>query len=366
MLSMNSLTMDHIQPRGEISHRLFGMKDGVSTQLFTLRNSMMTLEVSNYRAIITRLLVPSKDHKLIDIVLGYDCLTDYIADQNTCLGMVVGRFVNRIANAEFNLNGQCYPLSKNHGRHCLHSGFSGINEAIWLPKRILTPTEQCLILHYDSIDGEQGFPGDLSIDVIYTLAQDVNRFSITYRATTTKTTHVNLTNHTYFNLNGEDNNNILDHWLSIDADYYTPTTDEQIPTGALKPVAKSPFDFRRPKLIGQNIDDCHADLILAEGYDHNYVLNNKIYQPSLTLFSKRTGIKLSLYTTQPGLQLYTGNHIPPCMKGKNAKCYQKRGGLALETQHFPDSMHHDQFPSTCLHPGQVYYHRTDYYFDIID
>lgn len=345
--------------------RSFGQHKGQTVHLFSLSNSHgMTLEISNYRGIITKLILPDRNRQTTDITLGYDRLEQYLNDHKTFFGAIVGRYANRIANASFDIHHQHYPLDKNTGKHCLHSGSRDINDAIWSASRAETPSQQLLILKYCSSNGVQGFPGTLMITVTYALSKNHNQFTIHYHATTDQTTPVNFTNHAYFNLSGAGNGDILDHQLSINANYYTPTTDEQIPTGEYASVLATPFDFRDSKRIGNPIANKHPQLIVGKGFDHNFVLDKPINRlgHAATVYSAVTGIGMEVSTTQPGLQFYSGNYLPTHLVAKGDRIYQHRGGLCLETQHFPDSVHHPDFPTTLLSPGQTYDHQSCYTF----
>lgn len=342
----------------QINQQFFGEIQGKTVSLFTLTSdSGLQVNITNYRGIITAIYVADNQQQQRNIVLGYNNLNAYQADQSTFFGAIVGRYANRISNGEFHLHDQKFTLEKNERNNTLHSGNIGMNQAIWDAKIIKHNGNLALTLQYVSIDGEQGFPGNLNCLVTYSLRG--NHLLIDYHAICDKDTPINLTNHSYFNLAGQ--GNILDHLLQINANYFTPTNDEQLMTGEIISVQGTPFDFNSPRAIGQRINDEHYQLSIGKGYDHNFVLN-KSTSSTLSLaanvFCPSSGISLQLHTTQPGLQFYSGNFL----SADDTHGYPIYGGLALETQHFPDSLNHSHFPSTLLFANEEYRQRTEYRF----
>jgi len=334
--------------------------DGQQVDLYTLKNQHgMEAAITNYGGTVVTLKVPDRNGKLDDVVLGYDKLEDYAAGK-AYFGAIIGRYANRIAHAQFTLNGTTYTLAKNDGDNHLHGGF---NKRVWTAKDVSGSAGQALELTYLSKDGEEGFPGNLSVKVVYTLT-DQNELKIDYSATTDKDTVLNLTNHCYFNLAGQGNGDILQHQLTIRADRFTPVDANLIPTGDLRSVKGTPFDFTTATVIGARIDQDDQQLKLGRGYDHNWVLNGDA-SGSLTVaaqaYEPRSGRLLEVSTTEPGLQFYTGNFLDG-IQGKQGKVYNRRYAFCLETQHFPDSPNHPNFPSTVLKPGQHYQTTTVYKF----
>ena len=305
----------------------------------------------NYGGIIQKILVPDKTGKMDDVVLGFDRPQDYL-NGHPYFGSIIGRFANRIANAEFELEGKKYKLNANDRAHSLHGGKMGFDKVFWEIER--DPDGHSCTLRYRSPDGEEGYPGNLEVEVTYTITKG-REFVISYNARTDKTTFVNLTNHTYFNLSGSDET-ILGHELWINADHFTAIDKELIPSGEIFTL-KGAKDFREHKLIGKDIDD------LPGGYDFNYVLNDApLRDPKARLLHHQSGRMLEILTTEPALQFYSGNSLNGSTRGKNGLHYKKYQGLCLETQHYPDSPHHPRFPSTLLRPGEEYSSRTIYKF----
>jgi aldose 1-epimerase len=340
--------------------------DGKQVDLYKLTNKNgMEVAISTYGGAVVSLKVPDRNGKLGDIVLGYDSLEGYENDK-AYLGAIVGRYANRIAHAQFTLDGQTYTLAKNNGENSLHGGIKGFNKAVWKAKEVPAKNGQALELTYLSKDGEEGFPGNLQVDVVYTLA-DSNELKIEYSATTDKKTVVNLTNHSYFNLAGPGSGDILGHILMIEADKFTPVDSNLIPTGELCDVTGTPFDFRKPTPIGARIDSSDEQIKLGGGYDHNFVLRRKADDPislAARVVEPTTGRVLEVSTTEPGVQLYTGNFLDGSAHGKGGISYTKRSAFCLETQHFPDSPNHPKFPSVVLDPGGRYRTTTVYEFTI--
>jgi aldose 1-epimerase len=339
--------------------------DGTEVSLFTLTNAKgMQAQITNFGGIVVSLKVPDKQGKLADVVLGYDSLDGYL-ENPSYFGAIIGRYGNRIAHGRFELDGKTYTLAKNNGENSLHGGKTGFNKVVWTPRAFESKDGPSLELKYLSKDGEEGYPGDLHVTVTYTLA-NTNELKIDYAATTDKTTVVNLTNHSYFNLTGTPEKDILEHVLMINADRFTPVDSGLIPTGELKPVAGTPFDFRKPTAVGARIGNDDEQLKLGGGYDHNFVLNSAPKRGGLTLAARvlepGSGRVLEVWTTEPGIQFYTSNFLNGSIKGKGGIAYQKHAALCLETQHFPDSPNHPKFPTTTLKPGEKYHTVTVYKF----
>ncbi len=346
-----------------IRRSTFGkMPGGQTIQLYTLTNRQgMQAAITNYGARVVSIRVPDRHGKIADVVLGFDDLQGYLGD-NPYFGAIVGRYANRIAKARFPLDGVEYKLAPNNGPNSLHGGLKGFDKRAWTAREISKP-HPSLELTYLSKDGEEGYPGDLQVKVVYSLSDD-NELKIDYSATTDKDTVLNLSNHSYFNLAGQGNGNILKHVLMINADRFTPVDATLIPTGELRKVAGTPFDFREPTAIGARINQDDQQLEYGKGYDHNFVLNRK--GNGLVLAARATdpesGRVLEVLTTQPGLQFYTGNFLDGTIHGKGGKVYGHRSAFCLETQHFPDSPNHPSFPSTELKPGQTYHEVTVFTF----
>ena len=336
------------------------MKDGTVVNLYTLTNSQGTeLKITNYGATITSLKVADKEGKLADVVLGFDSLAGYLQPGVPYFGTIVGRYGNRIANARFKLDNQTYHLAANDGPNHLHGGTKGYDKVVW---QASPQGDQALKLTYLSPDGEEGYPGNLNIEVVYTLTDD-NEVKIDYKATTDKATVVNLTNHAYFNLSGNLGQPILDHQVMLNADRFIPVNNTLIPTGELKPVKGTPFDFTKPTAIGQRIDAADEQLKFGKGYDHCWVLNGEAGNMRLaaTVYEPNSGRYMEVFTTEPGIQFYTGNFLDSTLSGKGVT-YAHRTGFCLETEHFPDSPNQPGFPSVTLQPGDTYQTSTTYKF----
>jgi aldose 1-epimerase len=337
---------------------------GKQVSLFILQNrSGAEMTVTNYGAKIVSLCVPDKTGAWVDVVLGKSSIADYLNDQEPYFGAVCGRTANRIAGGRFTLDGVAYTLAINNGPNSLHGGLRGFNAVVWDAKMI---DSQTLELKYLSGDGEEGFPGNLTVTMIYKLTDD-NAVEIDYRATTDKATPINLTNHSYFNLSGEGDPSVGDHALQINADSFLPTNDVAIPFGKPEKVAGTPFDFQSFHTIGERIADENTQLIYGNGYDHNFILNKTGKELTLAAqaISPKTGIAMETYTTEPGVQLYTGNYLDGSFAGKNGHVYPKRSAFCLETQHYPDSIHHPDYPSVVLRPGEIFESKTVYRFSIV-
>ncbi len=342
-----------------IKKELYGEVDGKMVVQFTLSNeNEMIVKLINYGGIVTHLMVPDKNGKIKDVVLGYDNLQQYL-DDTPYFGALVGRYGNRIAKGKFNLDGKTYQLARNNGANHLHGGLKGFDKVVWDAEEFIFPDRVGVVLSYLSKDGEEGFPGNLDTKVTYTLTND-NEFKIDYEATTDKPTVVNLTHHSYFNLKGQGNGNILDHQVQLMADRYVPVDETLIPTGELEAVQGSAMDFTTPNTIGSRIDKVEG------GYDHTWVLND-FDGEKLSLAAKVTepesGIMMEVYTDQPGIQFYTGNFLDGSLSGKGGKVYQKHYGFCLETHHYPDSPNQPDFPSVVLRPGEKYETKTVYKFE---
>jgi len=334
----------------------------------------MEAAVTNYGAILVSLKAPDRAGELADVVLGYDTLDGYLADQRF-LGATIGRYANRIARGTFELDGVVYALTRNRGDNHLHGGNRGFNKVLWAAMEATEATEAATLaavqLRYLSKDGEEGYPGNLAVQVTYTLSDD-DRLQIEYAATTDKSTILNLTNHSYFNLAGEGNGNVEHHELMILAEHFTPGDSNLIPTGEVRPVAGTPFDFRQAELIGARVDKDDEQLQLAGGYDHNFVLSSAAAgdtalaagAPALAarVHEPGTGRTVEVWTTEPGMQFYSGNFLDGSNRGKGGKAYQHRYGFCLETQHFPNSPNEPGFPSTVLRPGERFASKTIYAF----
>jgi len=304
--------------------------------------------------------VPDKNGKLGDVVLGYDNLDGYLKS-SPYFGCLVGRYGNRIAKGKFTLDGQIYTLATNNGPNSLHGGIKGFDKVVWSAKPMVTPLGPALELKYVSKDGEEGYPGNLSVTAVYTLTED-NALRLDYTATTDKDTVLNLTHHSYFNLRGHGDN--LDHVVQINADKFTPVDSTLIPTGELKPVDGTPFDFRKPTPIGARVNADDEQIKFGGGYDHNWVINKQPGELALqaTVYEPETGRVLKVWSTEPGLQFYGGNFLDGSITGKGGWVYQYRNAFCMEPQHFPDSPNHPNFPSVVLKPGQTYKNTIIYKF----
>lgn len=353
-----------IMERAMLRKELFGkLVSGEEVYAYTLsNNSGMEAKIINYGAIVVSLTVPDRSGKLEDVVFGFDNLKGYV-DDNSFIGTIVGRYGNRINNAKITIDGTEYQLTTNEGDNQLHGGPKGFFKVLWNAEPIVNDSVQALKLSYHSRDGEEGYPGNLEIEVTYTLTNN-NELRIDYSAVTDKPTVLNPTQHSYFNLSGKLEETILEDVLLLDADYITPVNKSLIPTGELMKVENTPFDFRTPKKIGERINDTNEQLKLGGGYDHNWVLNK--YDGTVRkvgeLYNPASGRIMEINTDQPGIQFYSGNFINGTLKGKNGIIYKYRTALCLETQHYPDSPNHPEFPLTKLNPGEMYKQTTIYRF----
>ncbi|HEX5082855.1 MAG TPA: aldose epimerase family protein [Blastocatellia bacterium] len=323
-------------------------KDGQSVDIYTLTNANgVEARITTYGGIIVSLKTPDRAGKLDDIVLGFDSLDEYLKG-NPFFGAIAGRYANRIAKGRFTLNGAEYKLAVNNGENSLHGGIVGFDKVVWKARPVPTKEGVALELAYLSKDGEEGYPGNLSVKVVYTLT-DKNELRIDYSATTDKDTVINLTNHSYFNLAGQGSGDILNHQLTINAKSFTPVDSTLIPTGELRPVKGTPFDFTQPTAIGARVNQDDEQLKFGGGYDHNFVVDGQtgVLRRAAKAVDPSTGRVLEVWTTEPGVQFYIGNFLTE-MKGKAGKTYNKRYGFCLETQHFPDSPNKPDFPSAVL------------------
>ena len=322
----------------------------------------MEVRLASYGARITSIKVPDHNGAMADIVLGFDAVEPYRSSiKKPYLGATLGRYAGRIADGRFTLDGVEHVLAQNSAPNHNHGGSTGFDKVVWDGKRLRNGVQ----FDYISPDKEEGYPGTLKAQVTYTLT-DANELILDYRATTDRATPVNLSNHTYFNLAGEDSDTVLDHELMINAEAMLAIDKTSVPTGKIPSVADTPFDFRQPKLVGRDINQTNEQLAIGSGYDHTFVLNSKkgAKKPAATLYEKTSGRKMQVFTDQPGLQLYTANFLDGSLNGKSGKPYMKRGSLCLETQHFPDSPNQPKFPNTILRPGETYQTKTIYQFSV--
>lgn len=329
-------------------------------ELYTLTNSQrVQVKIMNYGGIVVSIRVPDRHGTLGDVVLGFDQLDGYM-EEHPYFGAIIGRYANRIARGAFSLKGVDYTLARNNGDNHLHGGIRGFDKVVWQAEQVRNDDGVGVRFTYSSRDGEESYPGNLEATVTYLLTRD-NELRIAYSATTDKATVVNMTNHSYFNLRGR--GDILGHELMIDADYFTPINEGLIPTGELRPVKGTPFDFTQPIVIGARIDADDQQLVFGLGYDHNWVLKDAgTLSLAATAHEPETGRVLEVWTTEPGMQFYTGNFLDGTITGKGGWVYQKRNGFCLETQHYPDSPNKPDFPSVVLEPGETYTQTTVYKF----
>jgi aldose 1-epimerase len=366
MGAAKALPYPNQEAKGKMQKQEFGkLLDGQSADLYILTsNHGMEAAITNFGATLVWLKVPDKTGKSGDVVLGYDKLSGYETGK-AYFGATVGRYGNRIAHAKFVLDGVTYTLAKNNGDNSLHGGTVGFNKKLWTTKDLSSPAGQALELAYLSKDGEEGYPGNLSIKIVYSIPAGENALKIEYSATTDKDTVLNPTHHSYFNLAGQGNGDILQNQITIHASRFTPVDSALIPTGELKQVAGTPFDFTKSTAVGARIDQDDEQLKFGKGYDHNWVLDKKGgTAPSLAVevYEPTSGRVMDVLTTEPGVQFYTGNFLDGTITGKDGKTYGHRSALCLETQHFPDSPNHPSFPTTELKPGQKFHSVTTYKF----
>ncbi len=352
----------------KVQEKEFGKMPGnIPVSLFTLTNTNnMKVEITNYGGIITSILVPDRKGILGDVVLGFDNLEGYL-DKSPYFGCIIGRFGNRIAKGKVILDGKTYSMAVNDGPNHLHGGLKGFDKVVWTPETSEAGDEVGLKLSYLSKDGEEGYPGNLSVIVTYLLTNE-NDLIIDYLAETDKKTIVNLTNHSYFNLKDAGASSILDHELLIEADRFTPVDNTLIPTGEYRPVENTPFDFRKPAKIGTQFDSDNEQIKIAGGYDHNFIINGQPgeLRVAAKAFESDTGRVLKVLTTEPGVQFYSGNFLDGTITGKNGIVYKHRHAFCLETQHYPDSPNKPNFPSTVLDPGEEYHTTTIFKFSVVE
>jgi aldose 1-epimerase len=362
-LALTLIMSDHssqAQIKSEAFHRVI---DGSQVDLYSLKNSNgLEAKITNYGGIVVSLKVPDRNGQLDDVVLGYDKLNDYIGS-TPYLGALIGRYGNRIAKGRFTIDGVEYQLAQNDDSNSLHGGRKGFDKLVWQAEKVDSNEGPALKLTYTSKDGEEDYPGALRCTVIYTLTNK-NELKIDYFAETDKPTFVNLTNHSYFNLKDGGASDISGHELMIRASKFTPVDKGLIPTGELKPVAGTPFDFKQPTAIGARVENDDEQLKFGKGYDHNWVLDRqgKDLELVASVYEPSSGRFMEVLTTQPGLQFYSGNSLDGTNKGKGGTVYQHRAGFCLETQHFPDSPNHPEFLTTELKPGEKYTQTTVYRF----
>jgi aldose 1-epimerase len=356
--------------RGTIRKESFGKTaSGAQIDLYTLSNKKgMEVAITNFGATVVALKVPDRAGKAADVVLGFDTLEGY-ENGTAYFGATVGRYGNRIGGGQFSIDGKTYTLPKNNGNNTLHGGVVGFNKRVWKAQEMASKDGESVEMSYLSADGGEGFPGNLSVKVVFTLPADRNELKIDYTATTDKDTVLNLTNHSYFNLAGEGNGDILDHLLTLNAKQFTPVDKTLIPTGELRDVAGTPMDFTSATAIGKRINENYEQLVFGKGYDHNWVIASGGGKGlTLTLaaeaYDPKSGRKLDVLTTEPGVQFYSGNFLDGSAKGKGNKAYGQRAAFCLETQHFPDSPNHPNFPSTLLKPNSVFHSRTAFRFSV--
>jgi len=338
--------------------------DGLPVELFTLQNGRgMEAKIATYGGLVTSLKVPDKNGQLGDVVLGYDNLNGYIKS-SPYFGALIGRYGNRICKGHFTLNGQTYNLAANNGPNALHGGLKGFDKVVWSVKSAVVKADgPQLTMTYVSRDGEEGYPGNLSVTAVYTITRD-NALRLDYTATTDKDTVVNLTQHSYFNLAGH--GDILGHEVYLNADKFTPVDATLIPNGELRDVTGTPFDFRTPTTIGARVNASDEQIKFGGGYDHNWVINKKWGELSLMarVSESTSGRTLEVWSTEPGLQFYSGNFLDGSITGKGGWVYQYRNGFCMEPQHYPDSPNQPNFPSVVLHPGETYHNTIIYRFGV--
>lgn len=352
-----ALTLSGLDPEAFV-----GEKNGKTTALYTLTNANgMEVCITNFGGRLVSIMVPDKDGNMVDVILGFDNINDYMTKPSD-FGASIGRYANRIAGGKFELDGETVVLNQNDGENCLHGGAEGWQYQVYEAEQV---DAQTLKLTMHSPDGEMGFPGNVTAVVTYTLTDD-NAIDIAYSGTTDKPTVLSMTNHAYFNLSGNHAVEGTDQVLYVNADTFTPANDKLIPTGEMRPVEGTPFDFRTPKSIGQDINADYEQLVLGNGYDHNWVLNTAgdVTKLALSVYSPVTGILLEEYTDQPGVQVYTGNFLTGKVAGKHGIMYPKRASVCIETQLFPDTPNRPEWPTATLRPGETYTHRCIYKFSV--
>ena len=338
---------------------------GENVNLYTLRNSKgVEAKITNYGGILVSLKVPDRNGKFDDVVLGFNDLESYLTKNDPYMGALIGRYGNRIAKGRFTLDGVEYKLAFNNGVNHLHGGIKGFDKMVWTATESRTPTGPALALTYVSKDGEEGYPGNLRVRVVYTLTNN-NELKIDYTASTDKDTVTNLTHHSYFNLAGEGNGDILNHRLVLKANRFVPTDEGAIPTGEVRNVGNTPFDFRTANAIGARINqETDEQIKFGKGYDHTWVINGRagVLRQAAIVYEPTSGRVMEVWTTEPGVQFYTGNYLDGTITGKSGKPYPRRSGFCLETQHYPDSPNQPKFPTTTLRKGATYSSTTIYRF----
>jgi aldose 1-epimerase len=347
--------------QGEVKMSIWGhTKDGVAVPIYTLKSAQIEVRVTAYGAHLVSIRTPDRTGKMADIVLGFDTVQNY-QNAKGYLGAVVGRYGNRIALGKFSIDGKSYQIPQNNGTNALHGGPVGFDQYVWDAQEVPNGVE----FTHVSPDGDMGFPGKLTAKVKYTLTG--NTLRLDYSATSDKATVINLTNHAYFNLHGDDQGTILDEKLELNADRFTPVNANLIPTGILAPVAGTPLDFRKPEVVGARINDDNEQLKLAGGYDHNFVLNGNAGTLRLAaiMTDPESGRRMTVETTEPGVQFYTSNFLDGTDTGRHGIAYDKHKGFCLETQHFPDSPNQPNFPSTVLRPGVTRHSTTTFSFSTV-
>lgn len=349
--------------KSSVKVQSFGaIASGEKTDLYVLTNNRgMSVAITNYGATVVSIKVPDRAGKIADVVLGFDAAKEY--EEGTAhIGGTIGRYANRIAHGSFTLAGKTYTLPKNNGENTLHGGLLGFDKKIWMAKEVPSKEGVAVEFTYVSPDGEEGFPGTMTVTVLFTLLNTKNELRIDYSASTDKPTVVNLTNHSYFNLAGQGNGDILSQTLQLNASKFLPVDSGLIPTGELRNVKNTPFDFTRPVAIGARINGEDEQLKLGRGYDHNWVLDRKTGFSGMELAAiardPKSGRELEVLTTEPGIQFYTGNFLDGTAHGKGGKVYEQRFAFCLETQHFPDSPNHAGFPTTTLFPSKPFHSTT--------
>lgn len=346
----------------QVTKESFGKTpDGESVDIYTLKNrNGMEARITNYGAIVVSLTAPDRDGKFADVVLGFNDLDSYLKP-NPFFGAIVGRYGNRIAKGRFKLNGVEYKLAVNNGENHLHGGNKGFDKVVWQGKSQRSTLGPAVAFTYVSKDGEEGYPGKLTVTVVYTLTNK-NELRLDYTTTTDKDTVKNVTHHSYFNLAGEGSGDILSHLVTLNANRFTPTDSGSIPTGQLKSVRGTPFDFLKATAIGERINQDDEQLKFGQGYDHNWVVNGVGMRRAASVYEPTTGRVMDVWSTEPGIQFYTGNFLDGTLTGKSGQIYQRRSGFCLETQHYPDSPNQPSFPTTTLKKGAVYKSTTIYRF----
>lgn len=354
-----------LSKESRISTEKFGeMLDGREIIKYSILNKLgASIEVINLGGIIVSMNLPDRDGNLNDIVLGYDNVTQYLRE-SPYMGAIVGRYANRIANGKFSINGELYTLDQNNNKNALHGGLEGFDKKLWAATPFETNENAGVKLDLISEDGDQGYPGNLKVEVTYTF-DDQNQLIVNYKATTDKTTVINISQHSYFNLDGHNSGHIEDHEIMINASHFTPIDITLIPTSEIATVENTPMDFRISKPIREDIDADFKQLDYGFGYDHNWVLNQNGLALAAKVYSPFSGRMMEIYSDQPGIQFYTGNFLDSTSTGKDNFAYPKRSGFCLETQHFPDSPNHENFPSTVLNPGEIFESKTAFRFSVV-